>query len=129
MSDSDNGEEFKEVALFNRQQPIKEDQTGQRGFVRIDDVSEAFMALPRMLQLIGERMEGDSNQDYLLSLISPFHFTAKGARIPNIQATQTVTATDFQDLGTFNVSSGAGLFFTQYTAMNTAPWMFLNNVQ
>lgn len=34
---------------------------GQRGMVRVDDVTEAFMALPRMMQLIGDKMEGDSN--------------------------------------------------------------------
>jgi len=56
-------------------------------------------------------MNGSPDTNWALSIISPFHFQAKGARIPNIQAAQTVTATDFQDLGTFSVLQN-GLFIT-----------------
>ena len=113
---------------MRQSQIVGDDAKGQRGMVRFDDVSEAFMRLPRLLQIIGEKMEGGTNQEYLMSLVSPFHYQSKKARIPNIQATQTVVATDFQDLGTFSVSSGSGLFFTQGTALNCSPWVYLDNV-
>lgn len=38
-----------------------------------------------------------------MSLISPFNAGSKGARVPVVQSSKTVTATAYSDLGAFNV--------------------------
>lgn len=52
--------------------------------IRMDDVIEALMTLPRLLQLIAENMEETNEKEWALSTVSPFHYSSKGARIPNI---------------------------------------------
>jgi len=95
--------------------------------IKIGDVHEAMLTLPRLLDKISSVVEGIPETDYAMSVVSPFHAASKCARIPSLQPISTVTGTNFQDLGTFAVT-GVGLWFTSYTCFNTPPWVFINGL-
>jgi len=81
------------------------------------------------MSAVSDAVAGIPDRDYALSIISPFHAASKGTRIPNIQAIQTVTGTNFQDLGTFQITASTNsLMFTSFTCFNTAPWVLINGL-
>jgi len=81
------------------------------------------------MEAISESIDGAPDRDYALSVVSPFHAASKGARNPNLQPIQTVTGTNFQDLGTFSCSGASSLLITNFTAFNTPPWMYITGIQ
>jgi len=77
---------------------------------------------------VAQAVEGIPDRDYALSIISPFHAASKGTRIPNLQPIQTVTGTNFQDLGTFSIPTAISMMFTSFTCFNTPPWVLFSQL-
>jgi len=85
------------------------------------------MILPKLLELVQKSVQGQADKDWASSIVSPFWQGAKGARIPGLQPTATVTATNFQDEANLTVVDTA-LIFTNFGAFGTQPFVILNGI-
>lgn len=74
-------------------------------------------------------MEGGSSRDWVNALIAPFWNDSKGARIPRINPTPTITGLAYSSLPELTVKEdNLGLLLTSYTAYNLSPWIFIDNL-